>query len=93
MRIAVDLDGTLCEDMPDWRDYHKAPPIEKWIMKIRKLAQEGHEIIIYTARPNVDREVTTRWLKDNNVPYTALVMDKLRADLYIDQDSKRMEEL
>ena len=60
---------------------------------LKKLATDGHNIIIYTARPRDDRKVTEKWLKENNIPHDTVIFGKLRADLYIDQNSKRMEEL
>ena len=93
MIIACDLDGTLCESMDDWKDYYKAPPIQENIEKLRKLKTEGNWIIIYTGRPWHDEIITEKWLYEHNVPYDSLIMGKLRADLYIDNDSKRMEEL
>jgi len=93
MIIACDLDGTLCESMDDWKDYLKAPPMFENIEKLRKLKANGDWVVIYTARPWQDIDVTHQWLSEHNVPYDSLMMGKMRADLYIDNDSKRMEEL
>jgi uncharacterized HAD superfamily protein len=41
-------------------------------------------IIIYTARSSKIRKETEEELRRNEIPYHALVMDKLRADVYID---------
>jgi len=40
-----------------------------------------------------DRKVTSEWLKQNEVPHHRLVMGKLRADMYVDNSSRRMEEI
>lgn len=93
MVICVDLDGTLSEEMDDWRKYAEAPPIEENIAKVRRMYEAGHTIIIYTARPMDDWRVTKRWLYQNNVPYERLEMGKFRGDLYIDNNSIRMEEI
>lgn len=91
--IAVDLDGTLCEEMTDWRNYDRAVPIQENIEKVRRLKSEGNTIVIDTARFTEDREVTIKWLKRYDVPFDKVHFEKLRADLYIDQRAKRMEEI
>ena len=93
MIYAVDLDGTLCVEEHRWWEYENAPPIPEAIKKINALFGKGNHIIIYTARPEKDRAVTRDWLNEHRVRYHQLVMDKLRADVYIDNDSKRMDEI
>uniref|UniRef100_A0A6M3KJV1 FCP1 homology domain-containing protein n=1 Tax=viral metagenome TaxID=1070528 RepID=A0A6M3KJV1_9ZZZZ len=93
MIYAVDLDGTLCYEMKDWKDYKIAPPIYPNINKSNKLFNEGHIIVIYTARPITDIYVTRSWLKKHSVKYHKLIMDKFRADWYIDNNSMKMEDL
>ena len=44
----------------------------------------GNVIIIHTARPSSIREQTIQELKELNINYHALVMDKFKADIYID---------
>lgn len=90
---AVDLDGTLSEEMNNWREYKDAPPIPDNIAKINELFENGNKIIIYTARHQEDLDVTMKWLKDNGVKFHKLVCGKLRADFYIDENSLRMENL
>jgi len=41
-------------------------------------------IVIYTARTEKVREETIRLLQEKNINYHALVMGKIRADVYID---------
>jgi len=76
-----------------WENYLNAEPDIDAILKINKKYDEGHKIIIHTARPYGDWKVTTKWLKRFLVRYHCLVMGKLRADLYIDNDSKRISDL
>ena len=97
MIICVDLDGTLCEDsngqVEDWQEWYKqVRPISDAIKKINLLSKK-HAIVIYTARPNIDYEITHNWLTENGVIFDKLVMDKVKADLYIDNASKRIGEL
>ena len=93
MIYAVDIDGTLCKEEHRWWEYNLAPPYEDAINKVNRLFSQGHQIIIHTARPEKDRLVTEAWLDKHKVRYHQLVMDKPRADIYIDNDSKRMDEI
>jgi len=93
MIYAVDIDGTLCVESEKWWEYHKAIPNKKAIAKINVLFGQDHRIIIYTARPECDREVTTMWLDEHKVRYHKLVMGKIRADVYVDNAAKRIDEI
>ena len=93
MIYAVDIDGTLCVETNRWWEYDVAAPIQEAIHKVNALFGQGHKIIIHTARPEKDREVTEEWLDKHKVRYHRLVMDKYRADIYIDNAAKRMNEL
>ena len=53
--------------------------------KVNKLFENiNNFIVIYTARTEAVREETVRLLQEKNVKYHALVMGKIRADVYID---------
>ena len=45
-------------------------------------------IVIYTARSSFIRECTEKELLEKGVKYHALVMDKIRADVYIDDKNE-----
>ena len=93
MIYAVDIDGTLCEESSTWWEYEKAVPIPEAINKINTLFGQNHLIILHTARFSKDREVTEQWLDKHKVRYHKLVMDKPRADVYVDNDSNRIGEI
>lgn len=67
--IAIDFDETA----------------SKFPEKVNSL-YENYEnfIVIYTARSSIIRKETEDQLKKLNIKYHALVMDKIRADIYID---------
>jgi len=91
--FAVDLDGTIAEETKEnWRNYAAIKPRIKEIEFINKLS-ENNIIIIYTARPEEDFEVTREWLIKNNVKYNILVMGKLKADFYVDDRAITIENL
>jgi len=92
MKIAVDLDGTLCTWHPG--AYERAQPFVEPIDRVRRLGAEGHTIWIYTARGSSlgseqaarDRweALTLRQLAEWDVPYDRLIMGKPPFDLLID---------
>ena len=92
MIIAYDLDGTLSVELEDWELYKYAPAIAGAIEELNALKEQGHTIIIHTARFEEDREVTIKWLRENKVRYDILVLGKPRADLYVDNNSCRVGE-
>ena len=66
---AIDYDGTAA-DHPH---------------KVNELYNRPYSVvIIYTARSCDVRELTEKELKEKGIKYHALVMNKLRADVYID---------
>jgi uncharacterized HAD superfamily protein len=107
MLIAIDIDGTLTENDEDFinimksfdsdSDYHEyyknLKPDILAIKKVISMSLGGNIIVLWTSRPEKDREITEEWLKKYEIPYCNLVMDKLRVDLYIDNDSVRMKDL
>ena len=57
--------------------------------KVRALYENpNHLIIIHTARSEKIRVQTEKELLQKNIPYHALVMGKLRADVYIDDKNQ-----
>lgn len=89
MIYCFDIDGTLCSDTRG--DYSKATPRLEVISKLNDLYDAGNTIILHTARgatTDIDwRKLTEAQLKAWNVKYHRLVMDKLGADVYIDDKS------
>lgn len=83
MRILVDIDGIICENgFPD--GYATAIPRPHEIESINLYKSRGTEVFIFTSRIEEDRAITEQWLKDNGVQYDSLIMNKPRADYYID---------
>ena len=96
MRICFDLDNTLVTypDVPN--DYSTVKPIEPMISLVQRLHNEGHTIIIHTARRmathknnvgSVIRDIgrqTFDTLEKFNIPYDELLFGKPIADIYID---------
>ena len=96
LRIVVDLDNTLVS-YPLVKGNYSTVNINQWMVKyIRKLKEEGHYIIIHTARRmethshNVGKviadigKLTIETLDKFNIPYDEIIFGKPLGDIYID---------
>ena len=89
-----DIDGTLCTKTDG--DYTKATPFEDRISKVNKLYDDGHTIILFTARGMGRTEgnsaaairmffdMTLQQATDWNIKFHRLMLGKPAADFYID---------
>lgn len=91
--IAIDFDQTLTRDM-NYDPYpalgEELPDLEmiRWVNE----QYEYNDVVIHTARDESLRQDTKEWLEHNDVKYDKLVMDKLQADVYIDDKAVRPDE-
>lgn len=101
MRIAVDLDGTICPIKQPGESYADLKPLRGAVERLRQLRAEGHYIIILTARnmatcqsnlgkvmKNVGR-LTLEWLDEHGVEYDEIYFGKPNAEVYIDDRAIR----
>lgn len=108
--IAVDLDDTLCTrpsnvEYLGKKKYKHCTPIQSMIDVVNKLYDDGHTILVYTARGmhqfngNIDDVYdnlyndTTEQLRKWKVNYHRLIMGKLPYDLLIDDKCCRPKEI
>ena len=82
-----DIDGTLVTDTNS--DYTKAKPILSVIQRVNQLFDEGHKIILMTARgasSKIDHsELTKKQMKEFGVKFHELIMNqKPTADFFVD---------
>lgn len=93
MKYFIDLDNTLC--VTENSDYINSKPISDRIRYVNELKIQGHKITIWTARGKTSgidyRELTIKQLKDWNINYDNLLMDKPSYDIYIDDKSFNVE--
>lgn len=87
-RIAVDIDGTLCEEVSGF-DKPLAPPIKEGVDVVNELFYKGHLIFLFTGRSWNEYRTTKEWLKRNNVAHHELIMGKVGYDLIIDDRSRQ----
>jgi len=83
MQIIIDLDGTICTEEKTY-SRSLAQPQKGAVEAVNSLYDEGHTIIIYSARTWMEFEMTTHWLKSNKVKYHQLILGKPIGDLWID---------
>jgi hypothetical protein len=93
MKIGFDLDNTICitEDFKFGYDnddivnkiYKNCKPNQEIINIVKTIKKQGHEVFVWTSRDERFRKITIDWLKEHDVPYDVLVMNKLYLDIYI----------
>lgn len=101
MRIAVDLDGTICPIKRPDQTYADLEPLPGAVERICELRRAGHYVIIITARnmatcqsntgkvmKNVGK-ITLDWLERYGVEYDEIYFGKANAHIYIDDRAFR----
>ena len=83
MKLVVDLDGTICSEEKQF-SRAIARPIEGAIDALRLIKNQGHTIIIYSARTWAEYEMTVDWLDRYGVSYDQLVLGKPQGDYWVD---------
>jgi capsule biosynthesis phosphatase len=99
LRICFDIDNTLVTYPVTPNDYSSVKPINKMINLVKFLKEQGHYIILHTARRmkthdnNVGKVikdvaiVTIDTLNKFCIPYDELIFGKPLADIYVDDRS------
>lgn len=94
MRYCFDIDGVICHT--EGLDYRAARPDPEVIRRINALYDEGHTIVLQTARGmgtldgdvprvyDVWYDVTLRQMQDFGLRFHQLFMGKTHADVYVD---------
>lgn len=88
MKIVIDIDGTICTEEKTF-ERCLAVPLPGAVESIQKLYDNGHMIILYTARGWSEYEMTVNWLQTNKVPFDQLLMGKPIADVWIDDRTEK----
>jgi histidinol phosphatase-like enzyme len=83
MQLIIDLDGTICTEEKTY-SRSMAKPMPGAIETVNRLYDEGHTILIYSARTWMEFEMTTHWLQTNGIKYHQLIMGKPIGDAWID---------
>jgi|TARA_B110000908_G_scaffold165567_1_gene215219 uncharacterized HAD superfamily protein len=80
----IDIDGTVCDDIPneEWERYSSAKLFPDAKERLLKWHEDGHKIYFFTAREEKHRDITEKWLNDNGFEYHGLIMGKPRGGNY-----------
>lgn len=101
MRIAIDLDGTICPIKQPGQSYADLVPMPGAVRRIRELRVSGHYVIIQTARnmatcqSNLGKvmknvgQITLEWLDRYGVEYDEIYFGKPNAEIYLDDRAIR----
>lgn len=85
-RIVVDLDGTLLPE-GSFSDRYFQPAFDRTRSLVNRAIEEGHWVLLFSARPWPEYRLTEDWLRRNGVRYSALVLGKPVADFVLDDRS------
>ncbi len=83
MKVAFDLDATLCEEKPAFEKC-LAKPFPRAKDKVNATYDAGDFVIIYTARGWNEYAYTKDWLDKNGFKYHILVCGKIPYDILYD---------
>jgi hypothetical protein len=86
--IAIDMDGVICMEERTF-DRPLADPIPRAIESVNAIHNDGHTVIIWTARGWEQFRSTEEWLKRHGVSYDVLLMGKPIVDVFIDDRAVR----
>tara|TARA_B100000925_G_scaffold288359_1_gene269199 strand:+ start:5552 stop:5932 length:381 start_codon:yes stop_codon:yes gene_type:complete len=91
--ILIDIDGTVSEDIPNEESHRfkDACVLDGAVLSVNKLYNDGHIITFFTARKEIDRQITIDWLDNNGFKYHQLLMNKPRGGNYIWIDNLNVE--
>lgn len=86
LTYCFDIDGTLCSNTEG--DYEAAQPYPDVVAQVNRLYDEGHTIMLLTARGSTTgidwRPTTERQMVEWGVRYHVLFLGKPSADVYVD---------
>ena len=92
MKLVFNLDGVICTPAKGIEfglvEYVKnSMPIANAIEFMQWLKGKGHEITIWSSRPNdlAVKFATEQWLDLHQVPYKRLLFDKPREAIFVDE--------
>jgi hypothetical protein len=92
--IAVDIDGVLASKLESGKypeDYVKKQPLTYAIEGLTYLKEEGHEVYLFTARYEEDRDATEKWLNEHGFTglFDYIIFAKPKYDVLIDDRAIR----
>ncbi len=76
----IDIDGTICDDIPNETPelFATAEHFPDALEILNDWRSQGHQIHFFTARREEHREVTEAWLQEHGFKWDSLLMNKPR---------------
>lgn len=92
--IGIDFDESLCEEVC-WTesDAKNATPKKDFIEQVNRLSDQGHFIVVYTARRDHLMPASLEWLRKHGVKYHAISNTKIPLDYYVDDKSVHIRDI
>ena len=102
MVYVIDIDGTICET--EKGNYENSTPIQKRIYRVNELYDDGHTIILNTARgmgrtkndakaaKDMFEDLTKKQLDKLGIRYHHLFLGKPAGDIYVDDKGIKDED-
>lgn len=87
----IDIDGTICEDIPNEEAYRMPKAKELLGAKswVNNLYKKGHIVTFFTSRTDAHKKATIGWLKEHSFKYHGIIFNKPRGGNYIWLDDKK----
>jgi len=78
----LDIDGTVCEDVPNEQQhlFAEAKPLPGALEKVLELYERGDRVTFFTARTDDHKVVTEEWLDRHGFPYESVCYNKPRIE-------------
>lgn len=83
MNILLDMDGVICTEEKTF-ERSLAKPLPGAKESIALLRQQGHKVVVYTARSWSELEMTKNWLESHQIVVDGIHMGKPIADKIVD---------
>ena len=89
MNIAIDFDGTLCED----KFPNIGKPKQEVINWVLEQQNKGCKLILYTLRREHLLVSAINWAKERGIVFDYIANNKIGADIFIDDKNMRVEDI
>jgi len=101
LRIAIDLDGTICDIKKPDQSYADVKILPGAAERIKELRKSGHYVIILTSRNmatcegNIGKvmkkvgKLTLDWLEEHDIEYDEIFFGRPNAEIYVDDRAIR----
>ena len=91
MKIAIDFDGVICKwnGILRGHNFNNCPPQENAVEAVTWLIGKGHEVWIFTARPETEWENIASWCNRWGIPVLEITNIKRDATMTLDDRAVR----